>query len=154
MKPWAADRQAQVSPRAEFYGPEQQQLRHLRRLGRASGRATTRFRSFRSISERPGGRESPPPRAGKTCCVCVSPGPAGSQPPAPRPLSARSTLRVLATACEGSELHVDSTRPSPSLPGATAAWGSWGSCCRAAATRSGGPSSPQVPSHCGEALHC
>lgn len=122
LRPWPGDRQAQVSPREEFHGAElQQQAAAPPR--RAAGRATTRFRSFRSLSGRPAGGGVASLRTGRTCCVCVSPSPAGSLPPAPRLLRAGSALRVLATACEGSELHIDSTRPSPSLPGATAAFG-------------------------------
>lgn len=63
MKPWAADRQAQVSPRAEFYGPEQQQLRHLRRLGRESGEPPPASAALgQSLKDLEGGSRLPPGR--------------------------------------------------------------------------------------------
>lgn len=114
-----------MSPRAEFYSPEQQQLRHLRRLAERPGESPPASAASGQSRTDLDGEETPPSLpTGKTCCVCASLRPAGSQPPAPRLPRVRSALQVLATACKGSGLHVDSTRPSSSLPRATAARGS------------------------------
>lgn len=74
LRPWPGDRQAQVSPRAEFYGPEQQQLRHLRHLAERPGGPPPASAALGQSLRGPGGEETPPSRQEKPAAsafLCV-----------------------------------------------------------------------------------
>lgn len=63
VKPWVGDRLAQVSPRAEFYGLKQQQLRHSRRLAGRPGEPPPASAALgQSLKDLEGGSRLPPDR--------------------------------------------------------------------------------------------